>query len=87
MGEKFPEKCIIVANHNNKKGPLIYELNLPIFHVTWGAYQMLGSYKDRYLYLRNVLYIQKNGVGKIRATINVPAVPREMPLIEMLPSK
>ena len=69
LGEQFPEKCIIVANHNNKKGPLIYELNLPIFHVTWGAYQMLGSYKDRYLYLRNVLYIQKNGVGKIRATI------------------
>ena len=69
LGEKFPDKCIIVANHNNKKGPMLYELNLPVFHITWGAYQMLGSYKDRYLYLRNVLYIQKNGVNKVKATI------------------
>lgn len=69
LGEEFPDKCIIVANHNNKKGPMLYELNLPIFHITWGAYQMLGSYRDRYLYLRNVLYIQKNGVNKVKATL------------------
>ena len=69
LGEEFPDKCIIVANHNNKKGPMLYELNLPVYHITWGAYQMLGSYKDRYLYLRNVLYIQKNGVNKVKATI------------------
>ena len=69
LGEKFPNKCIIVSNHNNKRGPMVYELNLPVFHASWGAYQMLGNYKSRYNYLRNVLYIQKNGVNKFKATI------------------
>lgn len=67
-GEKFPDKCIIVSNHNNKKGPMVYEVSLPVFHASWGAYQMLGSYKDRFHYLRDVLYIQKNGLSKFRAT-------------------
>ncbi|MBQ8427301.1 MAG: hypothetical protein IJX16_06050 [Clostridia bacterium] len=68
LGEKFPEKCIIVSNHNNKKGPMVYELSLPIRHATWGAYQMLGSYKMRFRYLRDVLYIQKNKMKKGKAT-------------------
>ena len=69
LGEQFPEKCIIIANHNNKKGPMVYEFSLPIRHVTWGAYQMLGSYKMRFKYLRDVLYMQKNGVKKWKATL------------------
>ena len=69
LGEKFPEKCIIISNHNNKTGPMVFELNLPTYHVTWGAYQMLGSYKMRFRYLRDVLYIQKNGVNKFKATL------------------
>lgn len=69
LGEKFPEKCIIISNHNNKKGPMVYEFSLPTHHVTWGAYQMLGSYKMRFKYLRDVLYIQKNQVGKFKATL------------------
>lgn len=69
LGEKFPEKCIIISNHNNKKGPMVYEFSLPTSHVTWGAYQMLGSYKMRFKYLRDVLYIQKNGVKKWKATL------------------
>ena len=68
LGEKFPEKCIIVSNHQNKGGPMVYELNLPIKHATWGAYQMLGNYKMRFRYLRDVLYIQKNGMRKGKAT-------------------
>ena len=67
-GERFPDKCIIVSNHNNKKGPMVYEISLPIYHVTWGAYPMLGTYKDRFRYLRDVLYIQKNGLSKAKAT-------------------
>jgi hypothetical protein len=47
---------------------MVFEMNLPTFHVTWGAYQMLGSYKMRFRYLRDVLYIQKNGLGKFKAT-------------------
>lgn len=69
LGEKLPEKCIIIANHNNKKGPMVYEFSLPIRHVTWGAHQMLGGYKMRFRYLRDVLYIQKNGVKKWKATL------------------
>ena len=69
LGEQFPEKCIILANHNNKKGPMVYEFSLPIRHVTWGAHQMLGSYKMRFKYLRDVLYVQKNGVKKWKATL------------------
>lgn len=68
LGEEFPQKCIIVANHNNKKGPMMYELRLPIKHATWGAYQMLGSYKMRFKYLRDVLYMQKNRFSKGKAT-------------------
>ena len=68
-GEQLPNKCIIVSNHNNKKGPMVFELNLPIVHATWGAYQMLGSYKDRFHYLRDIFYMQKNGCGKFKATL------------------
>ncbi|MBQ3115887.1 MAG: hypothetical protein IJC07_02545 [Clostridia bacterium] len=68
LDEKFPEKCIIISNHCNKKGPMVYELSLPIKHASWGAYNMLGSYKMRFRYLRNVLYIQKNGMKKGKAT-------------------
>ena len=69
LGEEFPEKCIIIANHNNKKGPMVYEFSLPIRHVTWGAHQMLGTYKMRFKYLRDVLYVQKNGIKKWKATL------------------
>ena len=69
LGEKFPDKCIIVSNHNNKKGPMVFELNLPVFHASWGAYQMLGNYKSRFRYLRDVLYIQKNKLSKFKATL------------------
>ena len=69
LGEKFPEKCIIISNHNNKKGPMVYEFSLPTSHATWGAYQMLGTYKMRFKYLRDVLYMQKNGLKKWKATL------------------
>ena len=68
-GEQLPNKCIIVSNHNNKKGPMVFEINLPIKHATWGAYQMLGTYKERFHYLKDIFYMQKNGVGKFKATL------------------
>jgi len=69
LGEQLPKKCIMVSNHNNKKGPLVFEINLPILHAKWGAYWMLGGYKERFHYLRDVLYIQKNGLSKFKATL------------------
>ncbi len=65
----IPNKCIFVGNHAGKRGPLAYEMYLPKFTVKWGAYNMLGSYKDRYNYLRNVLYIQKCNKSKFYATV------------------
>ena len=69
LGPAFPEKCIIVCNHNNKKGPVVYDFSLPIRHATWGAYQMLGSYNMRFKYLRDIFYMKKNRKSKWIATI------------------
>ena len=66
---EVPEKAIIIANHLAKSGPMALEVNYPRFNVKWGAHQMLGNYKSRFLYLRNVLYVQKCGKNKFIATI------------------
>ncbi len=65
---KSDEKCLFLINHANKYGPILYELYFPVYHVKWGASPMLGSYKERRKYLRDVLYIQKNGYGKAKAS-------------------
>ncbi len=67
--DNIPEKSIIIANHSAKSGPMALEVNYPKFNVKWGAHQMLGNYKSRFLYLKNVLYIQKCGKNKFIATI------------------
>ena len=67
--ETPPEKAIVIANHSAKSGPMALEINYPRFNVKWGAYQMLGGYKSRFRYLRDVLYMQKCGKGKFFATI------------------
>lgn len=69
LNENLPEKAIVVSNHSAKKGPVAMELSYPCFNVKWGAHEMLGDYKSRYNYLRNVLYIQKLGKNKFAATI------------------
>lgn len=65
----IPDKSIIVANHVSKKGVVIYELYLPVFHACWGAHEMLENYSSRFHYLRDVYYIQKKGCGKFSSTI------------------
>lgn len=67
--EEIPDKCIMVANHSAKSGPMALEIYLPTLNVKWGAYQMLGNYKSRFKYLRDVFYIQKCGWSKTKATI------------------
>ena len=67
--DEIPDKAIVVANHSAKQGPMALELNYPKFNVKWGAHEMLGSYKSRFLYLRNVLYIQKLHKSKLFATL------------------
>ncbi len=64
---KLEENCIYVANHSNKMGPMIYSMYFPVGHVKWGAHEMFESYAVRRRYIRDVLYIQKNGMSRGRA--------------------
>lgn len=68
VGGGLKEPCMYLANHANKLGPMVYSMYFPQYHVNWGASQMLGKYKERYRYLRDVLYIQKNGTGRKMAS-------------------
>ena len=65
----IPERAILISNHSAKSGPASIEVSLNHFNVKWGAHEMLGSFKERYKYLRNVLYMQKLGKGKFYATV------------------
>ena len=53
------EKAIVLANHSAKSGPPCLDLYYPNASCKWGAHEMLGTYKMRRAYLRDVLYIQK----------------------------
>ena len=64
LGDGLEDKCIYVANHANKMGPVNYDAYFPVYTVKWGAHQMLENYSERRKYLRDVLYIQKTGVGR-----------------------
>lgn len=65
--DNLPNKCIMVSNHFGKKGPMAYEIAIPIFNIKWGTFEMLGNYKSRRNYLKNIFYIQKQGMGKRKA--------------------
>ena len=68
LGGELSEPCLYLANHANKMGPMIYSMFFPVYHVNWGASQMLGNYRERYRYLRDILYIKKNGTGRAMAS-------------------
>ena len=65
----LPKQAIIISNHNAKSGPMAIEVSFPMFNVKWGAGEMFGGFSSRYNYLRNILYIQKLGKGKLSATL------------------
>ncbi len=67
--EPLPKQAIIISNHSAKSGPMAIEISFPMFNVKWGAGEMLGNFKSRYNYLRNVLYIQKLKRSKFAATV------------------
>ena len=69
LAGELPDKAIYVANHSAMFGPVIYNLYLPTKVAPWGAYPMLGTYKERYHYLRDVYFIQKRHKNKAAATI------------------
>ena len=65
----LPNKAIYVANHSAMFGPVIYNLYLPADVAPWGAWPMLGSWKQRYRYLRDVYFICKRHKSKFSATL------------------
>lgn len=67
--ENLPDKAIIVSIHAAKKGPIAIATSYPKFSAMWGHHGMLGNYRERFSYLRNVLYIQKMHKNKFVATI------------------
>ena len=69
LNDALSKKSIIVANHSAMNGPVVYSLYFPLFHATLGAYQMLGNYKSRFRYLRDVYFVQKRGMKKFPATL------------------
>ena len=69
LSGELPNRAIYVANHSAMFGPLMYNLYLPASVAQWGAYPMLGNYKSRYRYLRDVYFIQKRHKSKFSATI------------------
>ncbi len=60
-GGEIEDKSIVVINHSNKSGPASIDLRFPKKTVKWGAHQMLDYYPERKAYLRDILYIKKNG--------------------------
>lgn len=69
LAGKLENRAIYVANHSAMFGPLVYNLHLPATIAQWGAYPMLGTYKERYHYLRDVYFMQKRHKSKFSATI------------------
>ena len=67
--ENLPDKAIIVSIHAAKKGPMAISMTYPKFSAMWGHHGMLGNYRERFSYLRNVLYIQKMHKNKFIATV------------------
>lgn len=69
LGGELPKRAIYVANHSAMFGPLVYNLHLPATIAQWGAYPMLGNYRARYRYLKDVYFVQKRHKSKFSATI------------------
>ncbi len=68
LSGELPQKAIYVANHAAMFGPLIYSLHLPVSLCLWGAWPMLGTWKQRYRYLRDVYFVQKRHKSKLAAS-------------------
>ena len=67
--KSLPDKAIVVSIHAAKYGPMSLCMSYPKYSAIWGHHAMLGSYKDRFKYLRDVLYVQKMHKNKFISTI------------------
>lgn len=69
FNDNLNSKSITVSNHFAKIGPFYLEMYYPLFTYKWGAGEMLGNFKSRFLYLRDVYYMRKLGHKKLLASI------------------
>ena len=69
QNEKVPTDGILVGPHDGKRGPMYLSIYYPEKMADIGASPMYGSYKERFHYLRDVLYIQKQHKKKFPSTI------------------
>ena len=69
LNDEIPTEGLLVGPHMGKWGPFYLSQYFPTKIAVIGAHPMLGSYKERWKYLRNVLYIQKQHRGKVFSTI------------------
>ena len=69
QNESFPIDGLLVGPHMGKWGPFYMSQYMPFKFAVIGAHPMLGSYKDRWKYLRDVLYMQKAHKGKVFSSI------------------
>ena len=69
LAGEIKDQALYLCNHQAKMGPIYLNMYYPKFHCMWGAHEMLGNYKQRFRYLRDVFYIQKRGFSKAKANI------------------
>lgn len=69
LNNQFPTDGLLVGPHMGKWGPFYMSQWMPFKYAVIGAHPMLGSYKDRWKYLRDVLYMQKAHKGKVFSSI------------------
>ena len=67
--EDFPTDGLLVGPHMKKQGPFYLSMYYPKKCAIIGASPMLGSYKERFHYLRDIYYIKKNHSNKFLATL------------------
>lgn len=69
LAGEIKDSALYISNHHAKVGPLYLDMYYPKFHYMWGAHEMLGNYKERFYYLRDVFYMQKRGFSKAKANM------------------
>ena len=67
LAGEIEDKSIILPNHSAKSGPPGLDLWFPKKTAKWGAYEMLGTYRMRRSYLKDILYIKKCGAKPFKA--------------------
>lgn len=67
--DKVPTEGLLVGPHMKKQGPFWLSMYFPKKCAIIGASPMLGSYKERFHYLRDIYYMKKNKKGKFSSTL------------------